>query len=266
MTRTALYHGVGPIPIGGDPVYQVPSRGFAPDISEADFKAILLAASAWLDNPLLSGSPASSDISYRAALDLAIQESPFQGQVNARNYNWLLSRLQGRADAAYSGEPVVDPRTPNLAARGNAPEALLQRAAKAHQSGDSVMNRTASKQVDSILGGIDKMASYLEKNAPQLGFDRKTAAAIITALDKASDTIEISTCGRDSLRNRASELRQAAVIERDADEPYMDTFRNPQAPIQVESDEPYMSSYADDQSSGVGNGESSTGRPLAPKY
>ena len=59
-------------------------------------------------------------------------------------------------------------------------------------------------------------------------------------------------------------MKLGEVLQRDADEGYMDTFKNPQAPIQTEADEPYMRAYSDDQSSAVHHGKSDTGRPLAP--
>ena len=85
----------------------------------------------------------------------------------------------------------------------------------------------------------------------------ETAKAIVNDLDKTADEIESSTFGKESFTKR-----QAEVIQKESDEPYMGTFKNPMAPVQIESDEPYMAAYKDDQSSAVRHGQSTTGRPL----
>jgi hypothetical protein len=271
MARTAQYHGVGPTPKGGDPVYTGKPRGFAQDLQESDYRDLLEQAVVWLGKPVLAeGAEVESwdDIKYRAALDLAIYESPFQGQVNAPTYNWLLSRLQGREDPCYPGGPVKDPGTPVLDSKvkgtGTGP---IVRAAQARFAGEKSMNKQASDQVSKILGGLDKMAGYVKEEGTKLGFDAKTAHEIATILDGAADRLEKLAFGAESFKTRQLEVfKAAAVIQRDSDESYMDTFKNPMAPVQVEADEPYMNAYQDDQSSGVGEGESETGRPLAPTY
>ena len=72
--------------------------------------------------------------------------------------------------------------------------------------------------------------------------------------------------GADSLFKRQIHvLKEAKVVQKDADEGYMDTFNAPMAPIQTDADEnSYMSLFKDDQSQAVETGKSTSGRPLAP--
>jgi len=121
------------------------------------------------------------------------------------------------------------------------------------------MPKFAAKDAEIILTRLDKLASTIQSNHEAWGMPFETAKAIVNDLDKTADTIEIATFGADSFASR-----QAEVIQRDADEPYMKTFENVQAPIQTESDEPYMKEYSVDTSSDVRHGVSSTGRKLAP--
>ena len=115
----------------------------------------------------------------------------------------------------------------------------------------------AGKSADNILGRLDKIASAIETNHEAWGMPFETAKALVNDLDTVADAIEVTAFGKQSF-----ESRQAEVLQRDADEPYMSAFENPQKPLQMESDEPYMSAYKDDQSSAVRGGKSSTGRPL----
>jgi len=117
----------------------------------------------------------------------------------------------------------------------------------------------ASKDADQILGRLDRMARHIQANHESWGMPFDTAKAMVNDLDKTADDIEIAAFGKESFQKR-----QAEVIQRDADEKYMDTFKNPMAPVQTESDEPYMKAYGDDQSSAVIHGTSETGRKLAP--
>jgi hypothetical protein len=127
------------------------------------------------------------------------------------------------------------------------------------------MSKEAKTKVDNILGRLDKMAGFIQANREKLGMDFKTAKELVNGLDLTADEIEKMAYGPDSLSRRQVEvLKTAEVIQKDADEPYMDTFKNPMKPIQTNADEPYMSAYGDDQSSAVNHGKSTTGRPLAP--
>lgn len=121
------------------------------------------------------------------------------------------------------------------------------------------------KAADEILGRLDKCAADIEANHQAWGLSFESAKGLVNHLDRIADDLEKGVYGDTSLQKRQIEvLKQAKVIQRDSDEGYMDTFRNPMQPIQTDGDEPYMSAYADDQSSAVETGKSTTGRPLAP--
>jgi hypothetical protein len=143
------------------------------------------------------------------------------------------------------------------------------------------------KQANTMLNRLDKMAKDIQANAQQWGIPFKYARALVNGLDKTADELEAVTFGADSLQHRQAELafkdpalakaakaalgdetyaKAAAVLQRDSDETYMDTFKNPMKPIETDADEPYMSAYSDDQSEAVGEGTSSSGRDLAPLY
>jgi len=128
------------------------------------------------------------------------------------------------------------------------------------------LSKEAKAKVDNILGRLDKMAAGVMDNHAKWGMTFEAAKALVNNLDKVADDVEALTYGPDSLLRRQVEvLKTAEVISRNADEPYMDTFKDPMKPIQTNADEPYMAAYSSDDSSAVRHGESTTGRPLAPE-
>lgn len=93
--KAAVYNGVAP--------YKDTS-GYAPwkqprqrDIGETDYEIILTAAREWEKTPVLKVPlvGATKDAQLRAALDLAIYESRYNGQIQPNVYNLLLGRLAG---------------------------------------------------------------------------------------------------------------------------------------------------------------------------
>lgn len=144
-----------------------------------------------------------------------------------------------------------------------------------------MMPKFAAQDADKTLARIDRAASVIKANHQQWGMPFEVAKSLVNDLDKTADEIEVAAFGAESLANRqvemyrqkqAAQAKQAAqppktaeVIKQEPDEPYMSTFKNPMAPVQIESDEPYMKAYGPpDQSSAVLHGESTTGRPLTP--
>ena len=120
--------------------------------------------------------------------------------------------------------------------------------------------KTMNKQAaNNALGRLDKLAGYIQKNHEKLGMSFDDAKALVNDLDKTADEIETMAFGETSLKRR-----QAEVIQRDPDEPYMDTFNAPMAPKQTDADEPYMDAYQDDESKAVDDGKDEDGRPLNP--
>lgn len=121
------------------------------------------------------------------------------------------------------------------------------------------MPKIAKEEANAILGRLDKISNYIQKNADKWGVPFDDAKGMVNDLDRTADEIELLAFGKESMLER-----QAEVIQKESDEPYMSTFDNPSSPHQVESDEPYMSAYANDDSSGVHHGKAENGKPLAP--
>lgn len=121
------------------------------------------------------------------------------------------------------------------------------------------MPKIAKSEAELILARLDKLAGYIQKNASAWGIPFDDAKGMVNDLDRTADEIETAAFGVESFQTR-----QAEVIQKESDEPYMATFENPQSPHQVEADEPYMSAYSSDDSSGVNHGKSENGKPLTP--
>lgn len=122
-----------------------------------------------------------------------------------------------------------------------------------------------AKHANTILSRMDRIAAEVQANHATWGMSFDDAKRLVNTLDKVADEMESSFFGKESMERRQVELlKSAKVLQKDSDESYMDTFNKPTAPIQTDADEPYMSAYADDQSTAVNNGKSTTGRPLAP--
>ena len=124
----------------------------------------------------------------------------------------------------------------------------------------------AKEEANKILARLDRVAETIQTKHESWAMPFDEAKAIVNAIDETADTIEKAAFGEESFARRQAHIVKAEVIQRDGDEPYMDTFKNPQAPVQIEADEPYMKEYSVDQSSEVHHGKSTTGRPLAPSH
>ncbi len=141
-----------------------------------------------------------------------------------------------------------------------------------------MMPKFAKDEANTVLYRLDRIAASIRANHQAWGMPFEEAKAMVNALDQTCDEIEVASFGADSLAVRQAEVvkqiqasrqaatrRQAEVVHREPDEPYMDTFNNPMAPIQTEADEPYMRAYGPpDQSSDMLHGVSTSGRPLTP--
>lgn len=150
----------------------------------------------------------------------------------------------------------------------------------------TTLSQKKASQADNILARFDRIASVVQDKAAQWGVPFEEAKALVNAIDKLADDTETFIYGGQSLARRQAETllrdedfrreasaelgkdvisKAARVLQRDADEPYMDTFKNPMQPHQTDADEPYMSAYEDDQSEAVIDGEDASGRELAPE-
>lgn len=121
------------------------------------------------------------------------------------------------------------------------------------------------KKASELLGRLDRIAAEIQANHSAWGMSLEDARPLVNGLDKLADDLEARFYGPESLQRRQVEiLKSAKVIQKDSDEPYMDTFNSPSKPHQTDGDEPYMSAYGDDDTAGVNAGKATNGRPLAP--
>lgn len=237
--RSAVYHGVEPEKVG----YPGWSQAHQRDLGEDDFQVILDSAVEWLGEPILSEhmEGASSDQRCRAALDYAIQTSRYNRAINPTLYNELLARLTFLERASVQGS-ICDTLT-------------------SRRADMTVKTAEQSKRASEILGQLDNLVLEIQKRHASWGMSRSEVEPIVNHLDSVLDDFEKVAFGEESFKARQQEV-VAKVIQRDPDEPYMDTFNDPQN--QTDADEPYMSAYSDDDSSAVVDGEESNGEPLAP--
>lgn len=95
--KTGLYHGINPAE--NYPVAPYPGWGPAHqrDLGEPDYEILVEGAQSWLKQPVLTQGVEGmlEDQRTRFALDMAIQDSPYNGQIDATTYSMLLARLQG---------------------------------------------------------------------------------------------------------------------------------------------------------------------------
>ena len=144
-----------------------------------------------------------------------------------------------------------------------------------------MMPKFAKEDANKILFRLDRIAATIRAQHASWGMPMPIAKQIVNALDATADDIEVAAFGAESLADRQVEVlkqasaqaqapaapqqRTAEVVHRETDEPYMEAFKNPMAPVQTEADEPYMKAYGPpDQSSAVLHGKATNGRPLTP--
>lgn len=248
--KTAVYNGVAPYP-NNEP-YTPWTQAQQRDITAEDLNTIIKEARVWLNSPVLSrnveGVP--RDMQIRAALDLAIRTTKdgyYSVGFPPPVYEDLLRRLAGVGNTGTLLTVATSAYNP-----GGEQNAHIQREA-------NMSIKLAAQSAESVLSRLDHIAGQIEKKYAQMGMPFEVAKGIVNDLDRVADEIEVGSFGEASFARR-----QAEVLQRDGDEGYMDTFKNPMNPIQTDADEPYMSAYKDDQSSAVNHGQSTTGRPLAP--
>jgi hypothetical protein len=245
MGRTAVYWGIAPNQTEPYASWEQPASR---DLGEDDFARILKSAKGWLKSSMLSApfEGIVRDTQLRAALDLAIRTENYDAALHPTQYNNLLARLAG----------VSEDET-----------LLTVTASKTARNTMSNKVEFDPAQAEKFLARLDRIASVVQENHEAWGMKFEAAKALVNQIDKLADELESATFGADSMTRRQASvlgIKTAEVVQRDSDEKYMDTFKNPMAPVQTEADEPYMQAYADDQSSAVDHGKSTTGRPLAP--
>jgi len=226
MDRHALYRGIDPF----DPTpYDQSGTGFKTisDLTESDFEQIVAGAKKLLKSEFLGDSweKGNEDTRYRAALDHSIHELGLDRKIHPRTYDNLLTRLAGASKTAK--DTLMSEKTVTL--------------------------KTAS--VDATLESLDKVAAAIQANCEAWGMPFGLAKALTNKLDKMADELETAAYGEESVLNRQASVlgfaKEAEVLERDSDEPYMDTFNAPMRTHQSDSDEAFMAAFNDDQSSAV---------------
>src|ERR1700688_4256521 len=100
------------------------------------------------------------------------------------------------------------------------------------------MPKFATQDANTILSRLDRVAGDIQANYEKWGMEFETAKGLVQDLDRTADEIELATFGKESFARR-----QAEVIRREPDEPYMTTFDVNPSPVQIEADEPYMKLY-----------------------
>jgi len=97
------------------------------------------------------------------------------------------------------------------------------------------MNKQLANQV---LTTLEETANSIEQLQKKGKIHPKTASELVHDIDAFSDKFHIAVFGEKA--HAAYRAKMAKIIKQEPDEPYMKSFENIQAPIQVEKDEPYM--------------------------
>lgn len=91
------------------------------------------------------------------------------------------------------------------------------------------------KEANEILSNLDKTANQIEKLGTSGVIKPETAKKICHELDAFADKFQVAAFGAQNLQQH-----QAKVLKRDSDEPWMDTFENPNEPLKTDADETFM--------------------------
>lgn len=91
------------------------------------------------------------------------------------------------------------------------------------------------KVANQVLSKLDAIANHIDSLAKSGKVSAKIASDLVLEIDGFADRFEIAAYGEGNLLRR-----QAKVIKRDQDEPYMDTFNNTVKPIKTDEDEEFM--------------------------
>lgn len=89
-----------------------------------------------------------------------------------------------------------------------------------------------------ILANLEKTADKVESLAKAGKLDPRVASQLVGQLDGFADKFQVAAFGPKSLEVQKAKV--AKVLQSDSDEKYMDTFDNPNKPLETDADEPYM--------------------------
>ena len=96
------------------------------------------------------------------------------------------------------------------------------------------------KVANKVLTQLDTMAAKIESLAKSGKVDKRVASSLVKDIDSFADRFQLAVYGKENFENFQNKVKSAAVLKRDKDEQYMDTFENPQKVLQSDDDEPYM--------------------------
>ncbi len=103
--------------------------------------------------------------------------------------------------------------------------------------------------VNKVLTALDRTAEKITKIASMSNPEvSNTLMGVVNELDSYADKFQVAAYGKESFR-----AHQAKVICRNSDEPYMDTFENPNKLIESGTSGEYMKEFDTDNSSAVTN-------------
>jgi len=89
-----------------------------------------------------------------------------------------------------------------------------------------------------VLANLDETANKIDSLVKAGKINPKVASSLVRDIDTFADRFQVAAFGPGSLKRHSEKV--AKVLQKDSDEPYMNTFDNPNKVIQSDSDEPYM--------------------------
>ncbi len=201
-SRTGVYHGVDPVK-NYPPAYEGWKQPAQRDIGEPEYKVILAKAREWMGMPVLSRpiKGYNKDEQYRAALDLAIYDGAFNGQIQPNIYNMLLARLAG----------VPTP--------GEGQTLLTIREANSRDSSFSLSTPREVSMSTKASAQIRKFAVETAKTHPSLALDLVELADKLASDDQEDQQQQDKQAGQmpPQFRENAEKKKEEAEAKKDDD-------------------------------------------------
>lgn len=101
------------------------------------------------------------------------------------------------------------------------------------------------RKVLAYAAHLDKIADEIERNFEAYQLSEKQAQEFIHSIDSLSDHMMAAHGINPQALSIHDDVREALVVERNADEPYMDTFGQPSV-LEHDADETYVKEHMDD--------------------
>lgn len=241
MQKNAVYWGIKPY--RESQPYRHWSQEGDRTLDDQIFEGVVATATDWLSTQWAQEID-NFDSRLRAALDHGLKAHKVETVVHPTVYDELLSKLEQWFHQNGGELGVYD---------------SINHIVMANK--DSVNVKVAA--TDSVLSRLDRVAQYIQQNHKALGLKFKHAKQLVNHIDKTADLLETASYGKASMQKRIAKVMNAEVVQRDADEAFMDTFDSPFEPHQIDADEAgYMNSFEEDRTSEMQHGRMTTGRPL----